>query len=382
MPQTISLRYVSINTMNIALGKQDLLKNTGIIPPDDSNPNEYKFGSLSGIIHEDRLTHGDWRNHTPTDEKQKYWNFDTFGCVSFSCLNSIEMQLKWMLDSGLMRKEDHEWLKYNGYVDENGHFNFDDRWLVLLSGTKPGVGNYIHKVWDAARKYGLAPHNLVPFDENWSQKQYYDKSDFPKEAYRLGLEFLKRFIIQYERVTPVTDENLLKAHKHAPVQIGVATCEGWTSLNAIKWCGRNANHATISVLRDDLITYVYDSYKPFNKRLSADYKIPFAYKGVIYPVTPVSGEREAFVFKKNLTLGCRDNDVVQLCKILIWKKCLPSDKAPTPHYNKRVAEGVLAYQTKYRCVSWWTRLWDQGGKFDSETRKHMNKYSTGPNYPW
>src|SRR3990167_5826713 len=179
----------------------------GVLPPLD-DPTEYQFGALSGIVHESRNTLKDWRLFEPTPEAQKYSRFDTYGCASFSGHNSLEIQFNLLIKSNLIRQEDLNWLKEKGYFDESGKINFDDRWIVLLSGTKPGVGNYLATIWDTIRKVGLVPQRSVPFNENWTEYQYYDKSDFPKEAYGLGLEFLKRFYIQYERVA--TDDNTLK----------------------------------------------------------------------------------------------------------------------------------------------------------------------------
>ena len=144
------------------------------------------MGAISGIIHQDINTTRDWRQFEPTNEKQRYLKFDTFGCVSFSASSDCEFQFNLYLKSGLLRQEDIDWLKSNGYFDEKGNVNFSDRWLVILSNTKPGVGNYISAVWDAARKYGLVPQSLIPIREDMTQAEYYQK-DFPKVAYDLGL---------------------------------------------------------------------------------------------------------------------------------------------------------------------------------------------------
>ena len=87
-----------------------IYQNTGVLPPPphEENPKEYIFGAISGIVHEDRNTTGDWRPFLVSNERQKYRYFDTFGCVSFSCLNSVELQFKWLLASNLIRKDDIE----------------------------------------------------------------------------------------------------------------------------------------------------------------------------------------------------------------------------------------------------------------------------------
>src|SRR3990167_11334674 len=311
------------------MGTVNLKKNLGILYPPD-NPREYQMGAVSGIVHEDRLTIKDWRGFLPTDERQKFRDFDSFGCASFSCLNSIETQFRFLIKSNLLRAEDIQWLKDNGYFDEQGHINFSDRWLVVLSNTKPRVGNYLHAVWDAARKFGLVPQGSVPFNENWTENQYYDKNDFPKEAYKLGLEFLKRFYVQYERVS-TDDTSLKKALEQAPIQCGVATCQPWETEQAIHYCGLPANHAVI-LTRIDLVKFLFDSYLPYSKQLARAYKIDFAYKGVISPIVSVGGEKkEKFVFTKNLKFGDYNNDVVQLRMIELGYWQDTQYNPPGPH---------------------------------------------------
>jgi len=350
-----------------------IYKNRGLIPPLD-NPKEYQMGGLSGVVHEERNTLKNWLNFLPSEERQKFRLFDSFGCTTYSCLNSIETQFEFLRFSKLIRNEDLLWLKNNGYMDANGKVNFDDRWIVVLSGTKPGVGNYMNAPWDAARKYGLVPQGATPFREDMTQKEYYNKSDFPPETYLLGMQFLKRFLIQYERIGLVDDQNLIKALGQAPVQIGLPTCSGWEGSPIINYCDYSANHGSMLAFMDKDYKYDFDSYPLFLKKLVAKYKIDFAYKGVISPVTSVGGQSNLrYVFHKNLTFGDYDNDVVQLCKRLIEEDCMESYFPPTPHYGVEIAQGVLNYWNKYRnVVSWWMRYLDRGKHFESRTRAHMN----------
>lgn len=350
----------------------DPTKNLGILPPPE-NPLEWVAGSVSGIVFEKRNTLADWRGFLPTEERQRFRNFDSFGCASFSCLNSIETQFKFLLKSNLLRSEDIQWLKDNGYFDEGGNINFSDRWLVVLSNTKPGVGNYLHAVWDAARKFGLVPQGIIPSNENWTENQYYDKNDFPKEAYELGLEFLKRFYVQYERVG--TDDNSLKkALEQAPVQCGVATCQPWETEQTITYCGLPANHAVL-LTRIDSVKYLFDSYPPHIKKLGKTYKIDFAYKGVISPIISADGKKKSnFIFTKNLKFGNYDNDVVKLAEILIEDNCWPSTNfnPPSPHYGNEVAQGLRAFQKKYGIVSFWEDFWWKGEFCGPKTRLFLN----------
>lgn len=336
---------------------------------------DYVFGALSGIVHENRNTLGDWRLFPQTDESQTHKYFDDYGCVSNGCDNSCAMQFSLLDSSNLIRNEDREWLKYNGYFDENGKINFDNRALILLSNTRPGVGNSYKNVWDAARSYGLWPQDSTPYNPDWNQRQFYDKSDFPPDSYEVGKEFLKRFYIQYEKV-PVTPSHLKRALKHAPIQIGIPICSDYNSNTLVGSCNIAATHnVTLTHIDEKGIYHIYDSYNPFNKILSKTYKIDFAYKGVITPVISISGKKkEDFIFTKNLEFGDYDNDVVQLGKRLIEENVWSATQynPPGPHYNQEIAQGVRNYQNKYKITNWFQDMWYQGRYFHDKTRNHMN----------
>ena len=298
------------------------LRNTGLLP-EIEDKNRYIFGGLTGVVHEDRNSTGDWRKWTPTDERQNYIYFDDYGCTLHSNENDNEMQLGWMLENNLVRPEDLEWLKNPGYglsyLDSNGKINFDDRALVVLSNNTPRRGNTMQAGWDAIRKFGLWPQGSTPFSGSMTSAEYYDKSDFPQWAYDIGLEFLKRFRVQYEGVSPNVP-NLRKALKHAPLQIGIGLCPGYSSEgNVVNSCVVNPQHAiTLVYIDEGGVYHIVDSYDPFVKRLAKTYKIHSAYKGVISPVVNVSGKKkENHVFEKNLSFGNYENEVGFLCNRLI-----------------------------------------------------------------
>lgn len=354
--------------------KLEVGQNTGLLPP-IPDEKDYILGGLSGIIHEDRNTLGNWWEFLPSNEEQKFTFFDTYGCVSYGCLNSVEIQLKFLRQSGLIRGEDWQWLHDNGYFDENGNINFDDRALVVLSNTIPGVGNTYKNVWDAARKFGLWPQGSTPFNPSFSSDRYYDKSDFPVQSYELGKEFLKRFYIQYERV-PSTVDYLKKGQKHAPVQIGIPICNGYNTDKTVASCNLQAVH-NVTLLNVDVsgAYQIFDSYDPFNKTLAKTYRIDFAYKGVISPTISVGGaKKERFIFTKDLQFGDYDNDVVQLGKRLIEEGFWIDTQfnPPSPHYGLEIARGVRAYQKKYGITNWWTDLIYKGRYFGPKTRLSMN----------
>jgi hypothetical protein len=100
---------------------------------------DWVAGGETGIQYKEN-TNGDWTEYLPKDEKQS-GDIDSLGCVSFSALNCIEAQLKWLLESGKVPQTTIDWLKTNGYYD-GLEVNFSDRFLAKSSGTKEFHGNW------------------------------------------------------------------------------------------------------------------------------------------------------------------------------------------------------------------------------------------------
>ena len=131
--------------------KYNQLKNNGFIPP-VIDKTHYVFGSNQmsfKVIQPD----GDWSNVIPEEEKQYVLNFDTFNCVSFNTLNQIEMYMNKVF---------------------NEKINYSDRWLGIIAGTNPERGgNDPQTVYEAIRKYGLIPEEMLPFSEDLKTVEEY-----------------------------------------------------------------------------------------------------------------------------------------------------------------------------------------------------------------
>jgi len=120
-------------------------KNTGVLIVPLS-PKAYVAGIESGIKYEVRLPKADWFNYTPTGERQSTYDFDTMSCATFSALNSIEMQVLWLIANGKINKEALGLLKEQGFFDANGKFNCSDWFTANMSGTT-SKGNDLASVW-------------------------------------------------------------------------------------------------------------------------------------------------------------------------------------------------------------------------------------------
>src|SRR3972149_4039603 len=113
----------------------------------DSNTSTTNYGVILGtrstdwlvgaIQYEERNPSGDWTSCLPPGEWQKdlQTHVDTMACVSFSALNSIEVQEKFLTGKQV---------------------DYSDRFTATMSGTT-SQGNYLWKVADSLRKDGLVP---------------------------------------------------------------------------------------------------------------------------------------------------------------------------------------------------------------------------------
>src|SRR3990167_2756789 len=106
-------------------------KNRGVLVGDRST--DYRAGLVSGNLPYEVRTDGNYEPWLPPGEWQANDNGDSMSCVSFGALNAIETE------------ENRQTGK---------QINYSDRWIAKMSGTTP-QGNYLWKVLDAIREYGL-----------------------------------------------------------------------------------------------------------------------------------------------------------------------------------------------------------------------------------
>ena len=255
------------------------MQNRGVIltPPE---PTDFLVGALT---YEVINPAGLWP--LPTGEKQIFTHFDSYSCVSFSALNSCECQLKYQMGLPTFPKFLEKWLNDNGYIDEQGNINFSDRYIAKLSGTIPNQGNSVKKVWDAIRRYGLAPEKDWPVWDDMQQNEFF--ADVPQNIINKGQEFLKYFEISYEFIfggpegKPVNQLPFTKQLRQAPIQLITACCDPWSGGVVIPACGESPVHATLGYGVSSVCLFDYDSYDKFTKKLSPNYLIWQAMKGII-----------------------------------------------------------------------------------------------------
>lgn len=205
-------------------------------------PQDYQAGSFTFISYEERNPSGDWRPYLPVKEIQ-YGKEDSLSCVSFSAANALEAQIKHQTGQEV---------------------NFSDRWLAKMSGTTR-EGNWLYKVGDTVRKYGMVLETDYPTPPNYTFDEYH--ADIPEPLYselvEKGKAFLRKWDVKTEFV-PATKEAMLKHIKHAPLQIVLP------------------GHAILNFLCEQDVVNYFDTYAPHEKK--APYaNVEAAYKYVLTP---------------------------------------------------------------------------------------------------
>jgi len=211
------------------------------------SPKAYMAGMETGIAYEERLPNGDWFNFAPTDEKQRVSKYDTMSCTTFSALNSIEMQITWLIENRKLTDEQIDKLEDLGFFDSKGKFNCSDWFTAVMSGTTAG-GNDFASVWDSIRKHGLLPQGdgYEP-SEFKTIEEWLDRTRVTTRHQEIALKFLDIFDVKYEFVLyGFSNPDIIAHHlKQAPIHLGTPTCN-WGG-GIIKSCGEQPiTHATCS----------------------------------------------------------------------------------------------------------------------------------------
>jgi hypothetical protein len=232
---------------------------------------DWLFGNLNAV---NKVKYTDnWWQYKPTEETQRYSRFDPWDCTSRSKCNILETLFNYKIKNGLFGKKALDFLNGKNclkvsYFDAQGSINFLDKFSAILSGTRAYVGNTFKAPADAIRNYGLVPEQAFPWTkydlERMEAKDYYNEAtiNFLKP---LGEEFLSIFKLNYE-VLGQRDFN--NAIWYSPVECGVAA---WYYDNGYYYNGGRFNH-DCCVMKIQSHYEVFDSYSPYIKNLSPNYK--------------------------------------------------------------------------------------------------------------
>ncbi len=196
---------------------------------------------VAGIIeYKVRNESGNWKPYLPPGEFQK-GHIDTMACVTFSLLNCIETQERFLTGKTV---------------------NYSDRWIAMMSGTTHD-GNNLGVVADTVRKYGLVKEESWPTPPNFTWDTYYAVPDATKmaELKAEGQKWLETHFLEYEYVGNTLDA-LLYHLKQSPLQV-------------VK-----PGHAIEGFYEEGDVMNYFDSYQPFEKTLKYD-RISYVLKPVL-----------------------------------------------------------------------------------------------------
>lgn len=229
-------------------------------------PTDFQYQGMTGIEPEILFPDG-CIQYLPEEEAQIGVYFDSYGCVSFSACNALEVLLKKKLDLGHFKPANIKFLQDNGYF-KNGRINFDDQWLVVKSGTIPNVGNDGWSVLSTIRKLGIPPQSMNNFDlrsRDYSKNNidlYYNEDSLNPLSDYTALEFKERFEVLYEWVAPDKWE---QASKEGVLQVYT---KAWYKRENGKYYNPNpgtSGHAIINAKFTEL--KIFDTYDPFIKQM-------------------------------------------------------------------------------------------------------------------
>lgn len=257
------------------------MKQYGFLPELDIVKDEdFIFGKLGGIKDDITLPANEsWFDYYSSGEYQYTARFDSYGCVTYSALESIEAILNYKKQKGLLSPAFVAWCKEKGYFNENGEFDLMEQFIAKLSNTDRKGGNTGGEVGNAIRLYGLIPQSLRPYNKNMSKAEYYKEPT--KEELALGREWKEWIDFKYERVR-TTKHSMSLALRHSPIQVYV-----YAWLRPVKGIyertGRTPNHAVSEGKPEWFIRDTYSEDKrfgnDFKRHLAPDFDFhPWAYK--------------------------------------------------------------------------------------------------------
>lgn len=334
---------------------------------------DWRVGAETGIKYEVNIKDGNWSQYLPTEEKQRK-KAETSACVTFSSMNSLEAQYEFQRKNGKISDEIHNYLKKQGYIDNNGRLNLSDRFIAKVSGTTI-QGNSLIKVWDTINNFGVLPESDWSFSETMSFNEFY--SEIPQNLKNKAKKFLDIFDINYEWVYyGNTNISLIKQHlKQAPLHIATPVCYPWERNGVITNCGKRVcEHATMLYNCSDSYIEDFDTYSPFNKKLSLDYYIPAVIKGIlkVKDNPQFTFEKNYYIFDKDLQYRDKNDDVVKLQDVLKLDGCFPKNILSTGYFGNITREAVKKFQKKYNVCSYWEWLL-ANGRAGSKTRAKLNE---------
>lgn len=308
-------------------------KNYGVLLGEKSTDfhADVKAGAL---FYETRNPSGDYELWLPPGEWQANDNGDSMSCVSFGALNVIETEEKRQTGKQI---------------------NYSDRWIAKMSETTR-QGNYLWKVLDTIRKYGLVKEESYPSPAKYTWDEYHAEIPEPllSKLKTEGQEWLKKWEVQYEWVD-ITPASIAKHLKHSPLIVVIPghLVQNWRIITSVK--------------------DIFDSYPEYKKKVPGNYpEITHAMKIVLTPKDLVDPD----ALYVNLKEGDWGKEVGKLLRALRrcgWGYGMTENWPEV--YDDKVKKLVFDFQKANLPRfgwSWWWAVWFRGSQVGSDTREVIN----------
>jgi hypothetical protein len=159
-------------------------------------PTDWVFGGAS-VPCRALIPFGKRTKYLPQGEVQ-YEADDFEDCATRGPINILETKFNYLLGEHLLTDPEVKWLLDNKYL-VNGKVTFSKRWISMMSNTTP-TGNSLKAPVDAIHRYGLIPETMLQQMPGMTWTEYNDRTKMTPAMTALGLQFLKYFPINYERV--------------------------------------------------------------------------------------------------------------------------------------------------------------------------------------
>jgi len=330
-------------------------QSTGVIL--EIRPTDFVAGAETGIAYEARNPSGDWEPYKPTDEWQRYFlgtifGYDTFSCVTFSALRIVQMQLQFMLEKNLIPAGHLEQMLALGWIDSEGHFNFNEHFTAVMSGTTV-AGNTLQAVWDSIRNDGLLAQKDGPCVNDFTTREaWLDRSTITADQIAKAKKAKELLSVAYEWAIIDPDagawEQFRKHLKQAPLHVAGPVCLTWNRKDGLPVAydgDTRLSHATSSIgISTDDIYKQLDHYSPFVKYLAKDYFLPYALKAIVtlkgaMPVQPATKPAPPTA---NLAYGAPDSAATRALQAVLQVLTHPTSGQP---YLKPGVFGPFGPQT-------------------------------------
>ena len=303
-------------------------KNYGVLLGDHINT--YRAGAVKGVLpFEERNPSGDWESVLPAEETQFNDEGDSMSCVTFAELNGVETQEKAQTGT---------------YVE------YSDRWIAKMSETTP-EGNYLWKVAEAIRKYGLVKEESYPRPQTkWTWGEYHKEIPEPLlvQLKAEGQEWLKKWDVKYESID-FNKTSLMKHLKMTPLTVVIP------------------GHAILNFRTTAQVVHYFDTYPPHKKTTSS---VIQAMKIVLYKKEQALDPDMLLI---DLKFGDKGSQVLRLKRALTR---LGWFSAEGDTYNEHLSKVVMSYKLANVHDNIWARFWEkyvyQGRNINSRDRENIN----------